>query len=782
MVEAHGIIRKLEPHVIAKIAAGEVLVRPAAAIKELIENSIDAGATTIKINLAANPLEYAEISDDGCGVSPEDMAVICQRFTTSKTHDNIDGVKSFGFRGEALSALSHVANVTIASRTAQHSKRTVMRYKEGDPIADAVDEVPGSVGFTIKYQNLFFNMDTRERTLSSSPSVEFNLCLELVQKYAVHFPHINFVFHKVGSSTNEVNTQRDKTNYGDNEHIDDLDQNHFKSVHLFPPDAIDTPELIHYRENVEEYSKEQLKTVRNAIKSVYGPVVADTLYDFQTHSTGNVYYNCKGFFTHPNQPNRCHSFILFINNRLVDHPTLRKNIDTIYKELIHKKQRRFVYLSIYMPYERIDANVHPSKEKVFFQHQDQIIDEIEIKLKEQLQSILKINTDNMQNTSAYTKMEKLSQDSEKEGNAAPNPKRATEMSDAAKTRAKCRVRNDYKQMDISSFVIPTYIQQSNADLDTCDEFFNESRYTEYGETEQDATDMGSSASNTQQDEETQQDSGLPKLGSIEFSLMDITGEETGFSDMWNIPYVKKLIKDFELDRDKNLTEIILNSVFVGAVDKQYIILQHDTHLYMVDIVQIAKECTFQSIIWRIGQLPKLVLNPPICLIDIISFALAREEYQKEDSNGTLDKTLFTDQAKEMVEQFNTFYLKEYFGFTIENNMLCSIPKIISNYFPGHEYLPGLILSLFSLKLVDEEKAVTDIARVISDYLTSPPVISVTTDDPNVNESNYEHYLSKVLLAAVQRFPDLSLSKNKIDKGVIIKLAEQELLYRIFERC
>ncbi|GIX62647.1 DNA mismatch repair protein MLH, putative [Babesia caballi] len=741
MSESHDVIRKLHPRVIAKIAAGEVVVRPAAAIKEIIENSIDAGARTIKLRIAANPLDFAEVADDGCGVSPTDLLVICRRFTTSKTQDDITGVKSFGFRGEALAALSHSANVVISSRTAREEKRTVMRYSEGEPLTETANEVTGPVGFTISYENLFFNMNTRGKTLSASPSTEFTLCLELMQKYAVHFPHIEFVFHKVGSSTHDLNTHRE-----DGE-AEDFDFRHFNEVHAFPPDAVDTPELVHYREHVQERSAAHLERVLRAIKNVYGATVTNTLYQFQTHSTGDVYYNCKGFFTHPNQPNRCHSFILFINNRLVEHPILRRNIDSVYKELLHKKQRRFVYLSVYMPYERIDANVHPSKEKIFFQHQDEIIEEIGNKLREHIRSILKVNMENAQSSSAFSQMEISTRQQDIEEPIVPHLKKTYEVQEKAKLSARHKVRSDYRQLDIPSFVIPSYILESHADLDSYAQKYPKSHEVKPAEAESDDIDSASSTSNAPVEEDGLQHLVAPKLGNLDFSLMDITGQTDGFSDMWNIQFVKEFINEFESTRDQSLTDTILNSVLVGVADKRYVILQHDTALYMVDIIRIAKECTFQSIIWRIGQLPKLVLNPPLCLVDLISYALAREDFQKNGSAGKIDKSQFRSKALEMVKRFHVGFLTKYFGFKIESNALHSIPKIISNYFPGTEYLPGLILAIFSLEIVDEARAVGDIAHIISEFYTFPPFHSITTADPIINERNYEHYLSKVLLRA-----------------------------------
>ncbi|KAK1936339.1 putative DNA mismatch repair protein [Babesia divergens] len=771
MAGQYDVIRKLDPSVIAQIAAGEVVIRPAGVIKEVIENSIDAGARTIKIKVAANPLDFAEVADDGCGISPNDMLMVCRRFTTSKTHNDINGVRSFGFRGEALAALSHSANVTISSRTVRQMKRTVMRYSNGEPITDTAAEVDGTVGFTITYENLFFNMSTRGKALSTSPSVEFNMCLDLVQKYAIQFPHIDFTFQKLGSSTHELTTCNDDK--PEQKPMEDFDQKHFRRVSQFPPEAVDTAELIYYSHNVEQRSKEHLNRVRNAIKNIYGTAVANTLYDFQTHSTGNVYYSCKGFFTHPNQPNRHHCFVLFINNRLIDHPTLRRNIDNVYKEYLHKTHRRFVYLSIFMPYERIDANVHPSKERIIFDHQSEIIEEISTRLKEIIRAMMALNTEDSEKVSAYNKSELTTRVKEIEEPIVPHLKRTYD--EKTKPSQKFRVRNDYRQMDIPSYVIPSYMMESNSALES---FAHEHAI----DNSIHIVEPSAETLATQEKHDSARQTNKGRMGNLDINLMDITGQEAMLSNMWSIQCIKGFIQEFQAFNDINLTQIVLNSVLVGVADRRYVLIQHETDLYMVDIIHIARECTFQSIIWRIGQLPRLKLKPPLCLVDLIAYAQARDDAQKNLSMGEIDKERFIPSAKEIIAKFDVGFLTKYFGFSIEGDTLYAIPMVISNYFPGPEYLPGLMKTLYSLEILDDTKAIADVAHIMSEFYTFPPINSITTMDPVVNEKNYEHYLSKVLLKAVQRFPDLSLSKRNLNRGTIIKLAGLDQLYRIFERC
>ena len=135
-------IKRLPPELINRIAAGEVVERPASALKELVENSLDAGANRIAIRLAAGGMELIEVTDDGCGMSPDDMRLSLERHATSKLPDEaIDRVTSFGFRGEALPSIASVSRFILESRVAGEDGWRI-EIDHGHPVGEGPAALP----------------------------------------------------------------------------------------------------------------------------------------------------------------------------------------------------------------------------------------------------------------------------------------------------------------------------------------------------------------------------------------------------------------------------------------------------------------------------------------------------------------------------------------------------------------------------------------------------------------------------------------------------------------
>jgi DNA mismatch repair protein MutL len=190
-------IRQLAPDVAAKIAAGEVVERPASVVKELIENSIDAGATQLRVDLMQGGLQLIRVSDNGSGISPEELPLALARHATSKVTqiDDLEHIRSLGFRGEALASIAAVADVTLLSRQRGSEHGAEISASNGQ--ISGVSTAASSEGTTLTVRNLFSAVPARFKFLKSR-NTEVGHCHHLLEQYALAYPEIRFTVSSEG--------------------------------------------------------------------------------------------------------------------------------------------------------------------------------------------------------------------------------------------------------------------------------------------------------------------------------------------------------------------------------------------------------------------------------------------------------------------------------------------------------------------------------------------------------------------------------------------------------
>lgn len=186
-------IQQLAENVVNRIAAGEIVQRPVSALKEMLENSLDAGSTQISIIVKEGGNKLLQIQDNGSGIERADMCLLCTRHATSKLqqYEDLQSINTLGFRGEALASISFVAHLTVTTmtKTAPHGFRVT--YRDGEMDAAGPKPCASVQGTTLLVEDLFYNVNTRKQALKSS-SDEFSRILDIVGRYAVYKAGVAF--------------------------------------------------------------------------------------------------------------------------------------------------------------------------------------------------------------------------------------------------------------------------------------------------------------------------------------------------------------------------------------------------------------------------------------------------------------------------------------------------------------------------------------------------------------------------------------------------------------
>ncbi|TFG09231.1 MAG: DNA mismatch repair endonuclease MutL [Promethearchaeota archaeon] len=306
-----------------KIAAGEVCERPANVVKELIENSIDAGANEIRIVVKKAGKTLIQVIDDGMGIPSEEIILAFERHTSSKirTIKDLDNLSTLGFRGEALASITAVSQVEIISRT-ESDEVGVQIFIDGGKCLDK-KEISCPKGTNIKVKNLFFNIPARRKFLKSD-ATELGHITDLIQRYALAYPDIHFIYQH-----NELTILNCPSN--------DLKTTVF---HIYGKSSAKYMELIKYSED-------------------------------------GMYFKLHGLLGHPqlSKKNRNYSSI-FINHRYVISDLLFRAVKEAYKDILMIGKYPFFILHIEMDPSKIDFNIHPKKLYIRFENEDFIYNKV----------------------------------------------------------------------------------------------------------------------------------------------------------------------------------------------------------------------------------------------------------------------------------------------------------------------------------------------------------------------------------------------------------------------
>ena len=782
-------IKKLDDSVINRIAAGEVVQRPANGLKEMIENSIDADSTSIQVVVNAGGLKLLQIQDNGHGINREDLPIVCERFTTSKlsTFEDLSSISTFGFRGEALASLSHVAYVSITTRTKDSQCAYRARYCEGKLFAKAGESsVPkpcaGNAGTVISIEDLFYSMPLRRKALTN-PTEEFNRICEVVTKYSIHNQDIAMSLKKQGSTSLEVNS---------------------------PASA----------------------TRRDRIRSAYGAGIDRELLEVEGERQ-DLQMKFQGLVTNPNFSGKKLTFILFINNRLVDCNQLKHALENLYAQYIPKHTHPFLYLSLSLAPHNVDVNVHPTKHEVRFLHEDAIVGFVERAVDKVLLTANTSRNFSIQQSLTASHV-----------NASEILKSKAQDKPTDKTYDYNLIRTDPKSQKLDLF-FPQSTQNQNQDQPEQNSTV-EPGMSEYIEKVQtNATDSEVITLSSQpeipvtslsdQPEPvsiiTVSSQSQPSLSAVEsMEVCDSNTETLQSQSSEELEVCPLSVEDSEVEivskskrprissspprpspavtnRREHSRQVELTSIltlrekftnkshptlqrlfqqhsFVGIVDATRVLVQYDTGLYLLDLAPITQELFYQLFLLDFANFSCLRLSTPLSIYELAMIGLDSPSSGWKEEDSCKDKESLANYIVGVFKSQSRM-LSDYFSLEVDpDGNLCTLPMLLDGYVPNLNQLP-----FFVMRFVTEvdwesemdcfELAAREISRfyaVRENDTVQPECTGANEKDRSVRTRAIEH----VIMPSLRKefLPPESLLKE----GTVLQIADLHELYKVFERC
>lgn len=728
------------------------------------------------------------------------MHIVCQRFTTSKLQafEDLESIATYGFRGEALASISHIAHVTITSRTPKAPCAFMGRYADGAMVtaagAPASKPTPcaGNTGTTVTVEDMFYNVPTRLRALRSA-SDEYRRILDVVQRYAVHAAARGAAFSckKRGGAAADV---------------------------LTLPDS----------------------TTKQAIGALYGAPIAGALMNVAITSDASQgsqdeapVFTAKGLATQGTFSTKTFTLILFINHRLVSCPSIKRAIEAAYVEYLPKRRHPFVYLSLELPPATVDVNVHPTKREVHFLHEDAIVAALFDHFRGLLAGGNASRSFATQSALPFT------------GTALPGSTPAdtsadtSSLSTATPVAPSHKVRVDSREQRLDDFFTQT-APDTQRGADQPARGAAGSHHTAHasgcgcaseggGKYDFVATYVEASVNNTDPALAAAKAASPGRVGGSKrpppaghdsvVATRSAKRCRPAYMKAVELASVQALLKDIARDTHRELHAALRHHAFVGVVDAHHSLLQAGTKLLLVAHTTLAQEMFYQQAIRLFSNNISFALQPAPSVRRLLRRALADPTLVQAPAAPPAS---LAQQGEALLLQHAPM-LAEYFGLHIgkppgdeaADVVVLALPRLADGHTPEPRSLPGLLADLvWKVDWSEELPCLKGVATALGKaYAQLPPLRGVGSPaavvrDPGQPQPPHKDSQQRDIRAVAEGdaqgeaaradptggcwvignvlFPAMRSgccpSKAAAAAGSALQVACTEQLYRIFERC
>ncbi|GAX18029.1 DNA mismatch repair protein MLH1 [Fistulifera solaris] len=776
MNKSPGVIQLLPQDVIERIKAGEVVQKPSAAVKELVENALDAGSTEIIVQVSMDCLREISVQDNGCGIS--DLTLAVQRHTTSKLQkvDDLFALQSFGFRGEALASIVQATGrVHIVSRTIDRPVAFQQSFSPASKQASKATPCARKPGTTVTLHDLFATMKQRQKMTNDYPSI-----IQLLQSYAVLYAPrgISFVCQKLKKAQPDLNTG---SIVKQNQQLSDIStethgllsvsQQEVTKKVLAQIHGSQLLESLAYCESKllgkESHRKSNNNNTTDRLNDVNLSLLSDMagipMHVSNVEDVARVVevdgeiFSCQFWclFTKPTskhlQQRTSLNLILFINNRLVECAPLKKRLEELYSNGKH-----LIFLAIEVPPQQVDVNIHPTKKLVALLFQEEVIDHVSARLSTAMKNLDRGFTSSQVLGTSSPSVSNRKRGPPHDSEGKENPSTCEENED---TNARASNLNPYKKKPLSSKRVRTHYTDPQGAMEPF--LFQESPHEANcpllgSSSEIDLTQPGAFADVAKQCT-CRQTIRLPRLSFCRPKRIPPT--ECTYKSIAQLrqplfephPYTLKLRTGYH----------------IGTVSAYRSLIQCGKELVLMNHYRAAVELFYQIALLRFNG--GAAVASMAFSVDIASVVTAALRLETKDSNiiGKEAATCLWEHAEMLQEYFSIILALAPDGTVV----LRGLPILLDGWEPMPHGLPLFLLRLATKVNWSEEKPCFDgICRELGWFYAELPL----------KEDAISSFVRHTLFPALCTL--MVVPRSYVDEGGMITLTCLDNLYRVFERC